>query len=149
MFGHVSSCGDFLWISNDQERALGEIVQPGGGFSLGSNTSKLKTSIQRDQGQTDTYFNDLIETMGSKIIEILKTPLSNSQEVKKEKKQQKVPRQRNKRNGRKNRSGVNDMEESSKVTVRKEIRKVELSCRGESRLPIIAKPIFCFIRDNT
>ena len=125
---------------NDQEKVLGETLQPGSGFFIGSNTPKFKTTSQRNQSLTDSYINDLFEIMGNKIIEILQTPLPNSKVEKKEKKRQKIFKPRNKR---KRRSAIDNMEENPKG-----IKRLKLNCRGESRLPIVAKPIFRFIRQT-
>jgi len=130
---------------NDQEKVLDETLQPGSGFFIGSNTPKFKTTSQRNQSLTDTYINNFVEIIGNKIIEILQTPLPNSQVEKKEKKPQKIFKPRNKR---KRRNAIDNMEENPKVIIRRGIKRLKLNCRGESRLPIMAKPVFRFIRQT-
>lgn len=105
----------------------------------------LKTERQEEQVVFDTSFYAKVEEIRRGIMKILQTPLPNSYMAAKEEEQQMTTKRKYKK-GKKERKD-NGVKEMAKGAKRK--RKLALNCRGESSLPIVARPLFRFIRHET
>lgn len=149
MFGHAPSYADFLAPVNDQIEPFADTVQQTVGFSLSTGSPRVNNT---DYLVPNPYFNETFEKLGARIIEVLQAPLPNSSVLPKEKKcldrlrgkkYHKLVKRRNKR-----RKG-GDIKIEKSIQSHKNAKRIDLKSLDDSRLPIISKPIFGFIRHET